>query len=298
MRESRLFKIIYCILENGRITAPELAAKFEVSVRTIYRDIDVISSAGIPIYVTTGRNGGIQILENYVLDKALFSEEEKKDILSALQSVSVVNHTYEKDMLTKLSALFSVHSDNWFEVDFSRWGSKTQDKTTFELLKNAVIFHRAVCIMYVNSYGKKSKRKIYPLKMMYRAKEWYIKAYCVDKDDFRIFKFNRILEVQFLSEEFEPMEYPKTADEPKRKYNKISLCFPKEMAYRVYDEFEGNEIEETENGDLMVSSDMPEDNWLVGYLLSFGTQVTVIEPVYLQKILSDEAKKIYEKNKP
>ncbi len=298
MRESRFFKIIYCILENGRITAPELAAKFEVSVRTIYRDIDVISSAGIPIYVTTGRNGGIQILENYVLDKALFSEEDKKDILSALQSVSVVNHTYEKDMLTKLSALFSVHSDNWFEVDFSRWGSKTQDKTTFELLKNAVIFHRAVCIMYVNSYGKKSKRKIYPLKMMYRAKEWYIKAYCVDKDDFRIFKFNRILEVQFLSEEFEPMEYPKTADEPKRKYNKISLCFPKEMAYRVYDEFEGNEIEETENGDLMVSSDMPEDNWLVGYLLSFGTQVTVIEPVYLQKILSDEAKKIYEKNKP
>ncbi len=298
LRESRFFKIIYCILENGRITAPELAAKFEVSVRTIYRDIDVISSAGIPIYVTTGRNGGIQILENYVLDKALFSEEEKKDILSALQSVSVVNHTYEKDMLTKLSALFSVHSDNWFEVDFSRWGSKTQDKTTFELLKNAVIFHRAVCIMYVNSYGKKSKRKIYPLKMMYRAKEWYIKAYCVDKDDFRIFKFNRILEVQFLSEEFEPMEYPKTADEPKRKYNKISLCFPKEMAYRVYDEFEGNEIEETENGDLMVSSDMPEDNWLVGYLLSFGTQVTVIEPVYLQKILSDEAKKIYEKNKP
>lgn len=165
-------------------------------------------------------------------------------------------------------------------------------------MKNAVISHRAVCIMYVNSYGKKSKRKIYPLKMMYRAKEWYIKAYCVDKDDFRIFKFNRILEVQILSEEFEPMEYPKTADEPKRKYNKISLCFPKEMAYRVYDEFEGNEIEEMENGDLMVSSDMPEDNWLVGYLLSFGTQVTVIEPVYLQKILSDEAKKIYEKNKP
>lgn len=100
MKESRLFKIVYYILENGRITAPELAEKFEVSVRTIYRDIDVISSAGIPIYVTTGRNGGIQILENYVLDKALFSEKEKQDILAALQSVSVVSNTYEKDMLT------------------------------------------------------------------------------------------------------------------------------------------------------------------------------------------------------
>ena len=159
LKESRLFKIVYYILENGRITAPELAEKFEVSVRTIYRDIDVISSAGIPIYVTTGRNGGIQILENYVLDKALFSEKEKQDILAALQSVSVVSNTYEKDMLTKLSALFNINSDNWFEVDFSRWGSKTQDNTTFELLKNAVISHKALCIMYVNSYGKKSQRK-------------------------------------------------------------------------------------------------------------------------------------------
>ena len=69
------------------------------------------------------------------------------------------------------------------------------------------------------------------------------------------------------------------------------------MAYRVYDEFEGSEIEETENGDLMVSAEMPEDNWLIGYLLSFGTQVTVIEPTYLQKVLADAAKKIYEKNK-
>ena len=78
MKESRLFKIIYYILENGRITAPELAEKFEVSVRTIYRDIDVISSAGIPIYVTTGRNGGIQILENYVIDKAFFLKKKSR----------------------------------------------------------------------------------------------------------------------------------------------------------------------------------------------------------------------------
>ena len=297
MKESRLFKIVYYILENGRITAPELAKKFEVSVRTIYRDIDVISSAGIPIYVTTGRNGGVQILENYVLDKAFFSEKEKQDILAALQSVSVVSITYEKDMLTKLSALFNVNSDNWFEVDFSRWGSKEQDNTTFELLKNAVISHKAVCIMYVNSWGNKSKRKIYPIKMMYRAKEWYIKAYCIDRADFRIFKFNRIIEMQILSEEFTPMEYPKSADEPKQKYNTISLCFPKEMAYRVYDEFEASDIKEMENGDLIVTTEMPEDNWLIGYLLSFGTQVTVIEPAYLKKILSDEAKKIYEKNK-
>lgn len=270
MKESRLFKIVYYILENGRATAPELAKKFEVSVRTIYRDVDVISSAGIPIYVTTGRNGGIQILENYVLDKALFSEKERQDILAALQSIAVVGDTYEKDMLTKLSALFHVNSDQWFEVDFSRFGSKTQDSVVFERLKGAVISHRAAEILYVNSYGERRLRKIYPIKMTYRAKAWYIKAYCTDKADFRLFKLNRILKIEILSEEFAPMEYPMAAEKPKTGYRKISLCFPKEM---------------------------PEDNWLIGYLLSFGTQVTVIEPTYLQKVLADAAKKIYEKNK-
>jgi len=96
---------------------------------------------------------------------------------------------------------------------------------------------------------------------------------------------------QMLSEEFAPMEYPKTADKPKKRCNKISLCIPKHMAYRIYDQWEGNEIEEMKNGGLMVSFDMPEDNRLIEYLLSFGTQVTVIAPAYLQKILSEEAKK-------
>lgn len=297
MKESRLFKIVYYILDKGRITAPELAEKFEVSVRTIYRDIDAISSAGIPIYVTTGRNGGIQFLDEYVLDKSFFSDEEKQDILAALQSVSIVNSTYEKEILTKLSALFNVRSDDWFEVDFSRWGCKSQDNATFELLRNAVISHKSVSIMYVNSYGEKSERIIYPLKMMYKAKEWYVKAYCVEKSDFRIFKCNRIIRLEVLAEKFTPIAYPKSEEPPQKTYNKISLRFPKEMAYRVYDEFEANEIEKQENGDFIASAYMPEDNWLIGYLLSFGSKVEVIEPVYLKKILAEQAKLIYENNK-
>lgn len=296
MKESRLFKILYYILENGRVTAPQLAEEFEVSVRTIYRDIDVLSSAGIPIYVTTGRNGGIQILENYVLDRSLFSDKEKQEILAALQGISLVNSAYEKELLTKLSALFQIRPDHWFEVDFSRWGAKAQDRSTFELLKAAVISRMAVRILYVNSRGEKRRRKIYPLKMTYKSKDWYLKAYCACRSDFRLFKVSRIIESELLSEEFAPMEYPVSEETPK-KYNRIVLGFPKEMAYRVYDEFEAGDITEIKSGDLLVSSEMPEDQWLIGFLLSFGTQVTVIKPAYLRKVLSDEAKKIYEKNK-
>jgi predicted DNA-binding transcriptional regulator YafY len=285
-------------LEKGRVTAPELAEKFEVSVRTIYRDVDVISSAGIPIYVTTGRNGGIQILDNYVLEKAFFSDKEKQDILAALQSLSVVDNTYEREMLTKLSALFKTHSENWFEVDFGRWGSKTQDNAKFELLKKATINHKVVVIVYVTSYCKKTTRKIHPLKLLYKSKEWYVKSYCTEKDDFRLFKINRIVECELLDEDFVPVDFPDLQDTEQNTYNKIVLRFPKEMSYRVYDEFNDNEVTVQKNGDLIAASYMPEDSWLIGYLLSFGTYVEVIEPAYLREILSNEAKKIYEKNKP
>lgn len=298
MRESRLFKIVYYLLEKGRATAPELAEKFEVSVRTIYRDIDVLSSTGIPVYVTTGRNGGIHILDHYVLDRSLFSAREKQDILAALQSVSVVNGTVEEEIMTKLSALFHVRSDNWYEVDFTRWGVGAQDNTTFELLKNAVILHRALSIVYVNSRGVKNERKIYPLKMMYKAKEWYLKAYCTEKSGFRIFKCSRIIGLRLLAEEFTPMEYPTEEDMPQTAYPKITFRFPREMAYRVYDEFEADKIVEEENGDFTVSAEMPVDDWLIGYLLSFGAQVEVLEPAYLKEKLAEQGKLIYEKNKP
>ena len=298
MKESRLFKIVYYILEKGRVTAPELAEKFEVSVRTIYRDIDVISSAGIPIYASTGRNGGIQILDNYVLEKALFSDKEKQDMLSALQSLSVVDNTYERELLTKLSALFNTTSENWFEVDFGRWGNKTQDNAKFELLKKAAIMHKVVNIVYVSSYCKKTTRKIHPLKLFYKSKEWYVKAYCTDKNDFRLFKINRIVECELLDENFTPVDFPNLQDTEQNTYNKIVLRFPKEMAYRIYDEFKEDELTEQENGNFIATAYMPEDAWLIGYLLSFGAYVEIIEPTYLRKILFDEAKKICEKNKP
>lgn len=296
MKESRLFRILYYILENGRTSAPVLAKQFEVSVRTIYRDIDVISSAGIPIYVTPGRNGGVQIHKNYILNRAMLTDKEKQEILSALQSTSLVNALPGNATLTKLSALFQQPSDNWFEVDFSRWGIKSQDDTSFSLLKKAILSHHAVKIVYVNTNGQKTERTIYPLKMVFRTRQWYLKAFCVNKNDFRLFKMSRMLKLHLLSETFAPMEYPNPIDDLQKTYPKTVLLFPKEMAYRVYDEFEATEIKEIENGSLLVSVEMPQDNWLIGYLLSFGSTVEILEPSWLRKALAIEAEKIYNKN--
>lgn len=297
MKESRLFKIVYYLLDKGRATTPELAQEFEVSVRTIYRDIDALSESGIPVYAETGRNGGIYLLDNYVLDKALLSDKEKLEILSSLQSLSATGSLYDAEVLTKLSALFKISSENWFEVDFSRWGSKAKDNAKFESLKSAVIHHNTLAIVYVNARGIKSKRNINPLKLMYKSKEWYLKAYCTDKEDFRLFKFNRIIELEVTDNVFLPMDYPDSQDVPAPSCHKIVLRFPKEMAYRVYDEFDAEEIQVLPSYELIVTSEMPLDSWLVGYLLSFGAQVQVMEPACLHEILAEQAMKIYETNR-
>lgn len=124
MHESRLFKIVYYLLDKGHATAPELAEKFEVSVRTIYRDIDALSGAGIPIYAETGRNGGIYLMKDFVLDKVVLSEEEKEEILTALQSINTIQNIDGSQIIQKLSAMFHLNIENWIEVDFSRWGMK------------------------------------------------------------------------------------------------------------------------------------------------------------------------------
>ena len=165
MPDSRLFKILYYLLDKGHATAPELATKFEVSSRTIYRDVEALSGAGIPIYAEPGRNGGIYLLHDFILDRAILSEQEQQEVLTAIQSISATGYPSGKEMLTKLSALFHMDMGNWLEVDFSRWGRSAYDNAKFELLKTAVIQHREIKIIYESTNSERSQRIVCPLKL-------------------------------------------------------------------------------------------------------------------------------------
>ena len=298
MQESRLFKIIYYLLDKGHATAPELAAKFEVSVRTIYRDIDALSEAGIPVYAETGRNGGIYLMNDFVLDRAVLSEREKQEILTALQSLGATQYIQNRETLDKLSALFRVSSGNWLEVDFSRWGDQQDDNRKFEVLKSAVMHCKCVQITYAGASETVTERIIQPLKLMYKARAWYLKAYCTKKQDYRIFKLTRIVDCIILDENFTSHAFPKDEDSSRQEGVPITLRFPKEMAYRIYDEFDKSQVEQQENGDFIVSAQMPEDGWLIGFLLSLGPQVEILSPAHLRNIVAEQARLIYEKNKP
>lgn len=298
MQESRLFKIVYHLLDKGQATAPELAEKFEVSARTIYRDIDALSEAGIPIYAEAGRNGGIHLMSDFVLNRAVLSEDEKQEILTALQSINTAKNIQNSQTLQKLSGMFQLNSENWLEIDFSRWGNQSFDNEKFELLKSAIFQCKTVKIQYANSNKVLSERIIQPLKLVYKSMAWYLKAFCTEKQDWRVFKLNRIIDLTLLNEHFQRREFPESTDSPEEEYHQITLRFPKEMAYRVYDEFDKTQVQQQANGDFIASAAMPQDSWLIGFLLSFGTQVEIISPAYLREVVAEQAKLIYEKYKP
>ncbi|MEY8522397.1 YafY family transcriptional regulator [bacterium 1XD8-76] len=297
MQESRLFRIVYYLLDKGQATAPELAERFEVSVRTIYRDIDALSGAGIPVYAEQGRNGGIRLMNDFVLDRVVLSEEEKQEILTALQGIRTMQNIAGSRTLEKLSGMFQLSSENWFEVDFSRWGNEAPDNGKFERLRAAIVHCRKVRIRYAGSNGSMSVRNVEPHKLAYKANAWYLKAFCCIKQDWRVFKLNRILDLEMLDEDFEYRDIPEPAGGLRGEYPEITLRFSREAAYRVYDEFDAAQIKRQENGDLIVSERMPDDAWLIGFLLSLGTQVEVLSPGYLREILARRAEEIYEMNR-
>lgn len=299
MQESRLFKILYYLLSQGHATAPELAEKLEVSVRTIYRDIDALSGAGIPLFTETGRNGGIYLMDNFTLDRVILSKEEKQEVLTALQSIHAAPDMEYSPVLSKLSALFQMQSDTWLEVDYTRWGDKQSDKIKFDSLKSAILQRRCVKISYTSSYAQTTERIIHPLKLLYKGRAWYLKAFCTNRQQFRLFRLNRILDLEVLYKNFPCCSFPETDENSSSEYEQqVTLCFPQKMAYRVYDEFAPEQITLQEDGTLLASAKMPVDNWLIGFLLSFGPDVTVLSPADLKKDLAEQARLTYEKNKP
>lgn len=297
MGESRLFKILYYLLERDKVTAGELAEKLEVSVRTVYRDIDALGGAGIPVYTEPGRRGGIRLLDGFVLDRVLLSEEEKQETLAALKSLGGTRGLGEGAALEKLSALFHVRSESWLEVDFSGWGGAEGDNRKFEQLKSAVIQQKSVRITYAGANEAVCSRVVHPVKLCYKSRAWYLKAFCTKRQGYRTFKLSRILELEPLKEGFSPHLLPQREEKPQREYRTVTLRFPEELAYRVYDEFAAEQVRRRD-GALIVSAPLPVDSWLVGYLLSFGGRAEVLEPAELRAALREQAKQIYETYKP
>ena len=297
MKNDRLFQILYLLLEKGTMTAPELARVLEVSTRTVYRDIEALSLAGIPVYATQGKNGGVSIMANYAFDKALLSDEEQNQILYAIQSLRATNQPVDA-LLNKLGGLFQKQNANWIEVDFSRWGLANSDSAKFERLKTALIGRRALEIVYCSSSGETKKRVILPVKLIFKDKGWYLHAYCKSAEDYRLFKVNRIVELTLLDERYSDLPDDIPPLEPNLlealPLIALKLRFSPAAAFRVYDEFDRAMVERQPDGSMLVSARLPKDGWVMSYLHSFGTEVEILEPLSLRAEVAAYARAIWQ----
>lgn len=292
MRDSRLFRILYYVLEKGKVTANELSEKFEVSVRTIYRDIDVISSAGIPIYATQGKGGGIEIADDFVLKKSLLSEKEQEQILVALKGLEGINKQYENELLTKLSAFFKIKNTNWIEVDFTNWKRGNEYDELFNDIKSAIINKNIIRFTYFSSNEKETSREVKPIRLLFKGWDWYVYTFCLLRNEFRYFKLSRIRDLKILDENFEDsyedvvlikkMEYKDTVH--------VKLKFDRKVAFRVYDEM--GDIKEDEEGNLYAEIELPNDYNLYNYIFSFGESVEVLEPIEIRNNIRDMINKM------
>jgi len=299
MQINRLFEIVYILLAQKSATAKELAQRFDVSQRTIYRDVDTLSLTGIPIYTEKGKGGGISLLPDFVLNKSILSEAEQDEILAALQSLSAVKAADTKEVLDKLGVFFSRNATNWIEVDFSDWSY--QNGEIFTLLKTAILEHRVTEFNYFNASGKQSYRRVEPIQLWFKSKSWYLKAFCLAKNDLRTFKLTRIRNLTVSDEVFsvrdllasvarnQPIKEPLTDVQ-------LILKIAPERAYRVYDEFCQDCVTKNDDGSFTVTVTWPEDEWVYATILSYGEHIEVLEPEHIRRICAEKARSFLQKH--
>ena len=296
MKDNRLFRILYYILEKEKVTVNELADKFEVSVRTIYRDIDSISSVGVPIFTTQGKGGGIKIDNEYILNKSLFDENEKEQIIAALQGLEKTNKVYKSELITKLSALFKIKNSNWIEIDFTSWESNNTYQDLFNTLKIAIINKNIISFSYNSSKAEKINRRVKPIRLLFKEQDWYLYGFCLLRNDFRYFKLSRMKDLEVLATNYED-NFENIVLKREIKYENtvnIKLKFNKSVAFRVYDEFNGA-IEEDEKGNLYVEIKIPNNYKLYNYIFSFGSNVEILEPKEIRNQFKNMINKIAKK---
>ena len=305
MRLERLLSIVFLLLNRDRISATDLADRFNVSVRTIYRDINTIDGSGIPIVSHPGQNGGFSILDTYRIDKQVLSIQEMASIVHALKGVNKALEDEELDLtIEKISCLLPNPvncSDNItspIALDLLPWGQTGKKQQILQKLYKAINNRNLIEIKYSKPNSQSSSRTVEPMTLLFKGYAWYLFAFCRLRVDFRIFKISRMKSLNISNRTFtlRDKDYQDIVDwsESSRKKIELTLKFSPKMKTIVEDNYPGEQLKYLENGYIIAKTEFPQGEWVYGYILSFGHFVEVLEPEYMRDIIFDSAEKIEE----
>lgn len=292
----RLFQIVYLLMEKPTTTAKELAELFEVSQRTIYRDIDKLTLAGIPVYTNQGKNGGISILPDYVLNRSVLTAEEKGKIMESLNALNEVSPPEDKNFPAKLRSFLGDSGQDWIEIEFSSWGNPVKDAAVFAQIKEAILKHNYMEIVYSGNQGGSVRRKIRPLKLCFKDQAWYLYAYCCLREDYRFFKLKRISEITVSDACFEPEVTGKVLPKLNAQYSaslplvRVTLEISPEMAFRAYEELP--DISVADDDRLLCSLEVTDIDWFLSYVLSYGSHMRIVKPPEIREKVRQEVERM------
>ncbi len=295
MKIDRLVSIIMILLDKKRIGAQALADIFEVSPRTIYRDIDAISMAGIPVRGTSGVGGGFEIMQEYKLDKRFFSTDDLSALLMGLSSLSgMVRGDELVHALAKVRSFIPAGRTKEIElkvnqicIDLSPWMGGSNIQPYFEIIKTALQESRLLSFDYIAHHGNKTARTVEPYQLVLKDSHWYLQGYCRKRNDFRLFRISRMSNLQMKEEIFTPREYQR----PQLEFDdildniqtKIKIRIHRSIMDRVLDFCSFEDLSPDGDAYYIVSFPFIENEYYYDILLSFGDKCECLEPLPIRE---------------
>ena len=294
MKVDRLVSMIMILLDKKRIRAQELAEMFEVSLRTVYRDIDAISMAGIPVRSTPGVGGGFEIMQEYKLDQKVFSTDDLTALLQGLTSLAgMIQGDELVHTLAKVKSFIPADRAKDIElkvnqicIDFSSWMGSGTLQSYLEIIKAGLQENRLLTFEYVAHHGNKTARTVEPYQLVLKSSHWYLQGYCHKRNDFRLFRVSRMSNLQMQEETFTPREYQKPildfAEMWETIQTKIKIRIHKSVMDRVLDYCTYEDFLPDGDEHYIVSFPFIENEYHYGILLSFGNQCECLEPLHIR----------------
>ena len=299
MKIDRLIGILSILLQEERMTAPELAERFEVSRRTINRDIEVLCRAGIPITTAQGTGGGISIMAGYRMDRTILTSKDMQMVLAGLRSLdSVSGSSYYTRLMEKIQAGSSefISGRDSILIDLSSW-YKSSLAPKIDVIQRAIEERRLLRFRYFAPSGE-STRTVEAYYLVFRWSNWYLWAWCTDRKDYRLFKLNRMDQVAETEKEFICRNAPLPDLSNEKIFPggiRVKAVFDPDVKWRLIEEFGPDCYTETVDGRLLFNADYTDMENLIAWILTFGDKARVLEPAEVREKLVKTVEDISEK---
>ena len=296
MKIDRLIGILSVLLQEEKVTAPELAEKFEVSRRTINRDIEDLCMAGIPIQTEQGAGGGIRIMDGYRMDRTLLTSKDMQMILAGIRSLdSVSGSHYYSRLMEKIKTGSSdfVSGRDSILIDLSSW-YKDSLAPKIEVIQTAIEERKLLSFVYYSPRGE-SVRKIEPYFLVFKWSSWYVWGWCCEREDFRLFKLNRMDRTEIAEERYQARAVPAPDLSNEKIFPgkiRVKAVFEPEMRWRLVEEFGPSCFEVQKDGKLLFHCEYTDIEHMVQWLLTFRDHVEVLEPEEIRREILGIAERV------